>query len=525
MAFIPNTVLGSLVDRQNKIKRQIGNVLVNSEYDNNIEKSMDDSIGMKKHGYHNQLEKGGEGSRGGKIIGHTKSGKPIYDTFSHSAHKDFTHQDHYDAQNLHKKNIIKKHGKDAFTEQYKYANEDKEYDTAHKHFNRGYKMEQNAEKEKRESMPKATFSAKPDVKDDHYDDSQLKEQSTRHSSDYNQLSPHQQEKYDKHVERGANNVKTDKDVEDLHYSALDKVKNLKKSIEVYTLDSINRFRDDLSKAFDNEEISEADFEKGMRDVNGLQKKIITNKLGHQQTVFVRVNKDESEHHFNHGDKVKFEHGGKQKTGVIKKLKDHPVTDKFGTAHIEDEQGNKYSKSLRAIEHHQDSDANQTHTPVATAATISEVEEDQGVKRYSESDQDKPKSREEEHAHHAALKSELKRVNPKLHASNWENHDLSTADASAMQVINKQLKHQIRQSGGNTDVQPEKKETKLVTQQSILDNKRGVGGLKDLADYSKQEQSLGKKAYDGVKHSISGTKTTERMESTSERPDMKKNTKK
>jgi len=30
------------------------------------------------------LRKGGEGSRGGKIIGHTKSGKPIYKTLSHT---------------------------------------------------------------------------------------------------------------------------------------------------------------------------------------------------------------------------------------------------------------------------------------------------------------------------------------------------------------------------------------------------------------------------------------------------------
>jgi len=52
---------------------------------------------------------GGEGSRGGKVIGHTKSGKPIYDVSGHSwgpkahgAHmakhaKDFSAQDHKDA--------------------------------------------------------------------------------------------------------------------------------------------------------------------------------------------------------------------------------------------------------------------------------------------------------------------------------------------------------------------------------------------------------------------------------------------
>jgi len=39
----------------------------------------------------------GEGSRGGKVIGHTKSGKPIYDKFSHPSHSSFTQADHKDA--------------------------------------------------------------------------------------------------------------------------------------------------------------------------------------------------------------------------------------------------------------------------------------------------------------------------------------------------------------------------------------------------------------------------------------------
>lgn len=46
-----------------------------------------------------EIEKGGEGSRGGKIIGHTKSGKPVYDSASHEGHKDFTKEDHHDAAN------------------------------------------------------------------------------------------------------------------------------------------------------------------------------------------------------------------------------------------------------------------------------------------------------------------------------------------------------------------------------------------------------------------------------------------
>lgn len=43
----------------------------------------------------------GEGSRGGKIIGHTKSGKPIYMNHSHSSHTSFTEHEHRQAAALH----------------------------------------------------------------------------------------------------------------------------------------------------------------------------------------------------------------------------------------------------------------------------------------------------------------------------------------------------------------------------------------------------------------------------------------
>ena len=47
------------------------------------------------------IEKGGEGSRGGRVIGRTRTGKPIYDTFDHPAHANFTRNDHFDAGNTH----------------------------------------------------------------------------------------------------------------------------------------------------------------------------------------------------------------------------------------------------------------------------------------------------------------------------------------------------------------------------------------------------------------------------------------
>jgi hypothetical protein len=42
------------------------------------EKILDELISSKEKSMDTNIEKGGEGSRGGKIIGHTKSGKPIY---------------------------------------------------------------------------------------------------------------------------------------------------------------------------------------------------------------------------------------------------------------------------------------------------------------------------------------------------------------------------------------------------------------------------------------------------------------
>lgn len=51
------------------------------------------------------------GPRGGKIIGKTRSGKPIYDSHGHSAHKGFSHADHADAAVAHldKMNQASKH--------------------------------------------------------------------------------------------------------------------------------------------------------------------------------------------------------------------------------------------------------------------------------------------------------------------------------------------------------------------------------------------------------------------------------
>lgn len=57
-------------------------------------------------------KKTGAGSRGGKIIGHTKSGKPIYATNAFNIkHKDFSHEDHEHAREILAKKAGEHHEK------------------------------------------------------------------------------------------------------------------------------------------------------------------------------------------------------------------------------------------------------------------------------------------------------------------------------------------------------------------------------------------------------------------------------
>lgn len=52
------------------------------------------------------IRAGGEGSRGGNVIGHTGLGKPIYRNAQHASHDNFTATDHKEAVDAHQK-IIK----------------------------------------------------------------------------------------------------------------------------------------------------------------------------------------------------------------------------------------------------------------------------------------------------------------------------------------------------------------------------------------------------------------------------------
>jgi len=71
-----------------------------------IEKAFEDLIGIEtdpvEKAFGNLLKKG-EGERGGKIIGHTKSGKPVYahKQAHHIDHTNWSVQDHHDASRIH----------------------------------------------------------------------------------------------------------------------------------------------------------------------------------------------------------------------------------------------------------------------------------------------------------------------------------------------------------------------------------------------------------------------------------------
>lgn len=58
---------------------------------------------LKSYGIGTEIEKSkGEGSRGGRVIGHTRSGKPIYSKKIAEEYSSFSKKDHEDAAKLHK---------------------------------------------------------------------------------------------------------------------------------------------------------------------------------------------------------------------------------------------------------------------------------------------------------------------------------------------------------------------------------------------------------------------------------------
>jgi len=90
-------------ERKKKLKRCVGHVKAQGKDESSAYAICQTSVkGMDMENDLNKAGKSGEGSRGGKVIGHTRSGKPIYDNPSHEGHKNFDHNDHAEAANLHR---------------------------------------------------------------------------------------------------------------------------------------------------------------------------------------------------------------------------------------------------------------------------------------------------------------------------------------------------------------------------------------------------------------------------------------
>ena len=59
-----------------------------------------------------RVDAGGEGTKGGHVIGHTGSGKPIYMKHGHSSHGSFTQAEHKEAETLHRQKALTMKGGD-----------------------------------------------------------------------------------------------------------------------------------------------------------------------------------------------------------------------------------------------------------------------------------------------------------------------------------------------------------------------------------------------------------------------------
>lgn len=94
-----------------------------------LKKAMKDNITSKEH-KEDMVEKS-EGSRGGKIIGHTKTGKAIYQNKNAYDHIDYNKQDHIDAFHAHAKIVNEHKDKNTPESTYLYSKHSKIAETHH----------------------------------------------------------------------------------------------------------------------------------------------------------------------------------------------------------------------------------------------------------------------------------------------------------------------------------------------------------------------------------------------------------
>lgn len=126
--------------------------------------------------------------------------------------------------------------------------------------------------------------------------------------------------------------------------------------QVFSLEDVNRFQNDLNKAFQANQITADELEKAKKDLSRLAMRQVFDKNGHKRVVYVKVHEDEHgkthETDYDKGHKVKFHKDGKEFSGTVKSMKYHDKTDKVGTAMVEAD-GKTYSVSLSKLKHHED----------------------------------------------------------------------------------------------------------------------------------------------------------------------------
>ena len=205
-------------------------------------KDFDDLDGMSKS-EQTDIEKAGPtgvGSKGGKVIGYTKSGKPIYDSHNHASHANFTFQDHKDAAKVNEKKMA-----EITTEV------EKKYQTIHDKDSKGFPTKEAGERttKQEEEFRNLGYQKHATASDAHKiyarnikdkqakstDDNTKIKSDEQQSKEYSGLDKKQQQRYDSHIE--SNDISsgaTKRDVHNMHEAAMKhatKSAKVKKAIE------------------------------------------------------------------------------------------------------------------------------------------------------------------------------------------------------------------------------------------------------------------------------------------------------
>ncbi len=207
---------------------------------------------------------GGEGSHGGHIIGHTKSGKPIYES-GKTGMGEHTEQDHRDAGKVHA-NLAKEYHEDvenAHDFKGEKASKKQQHHLGMAQFHNRAADVKRANESGKKAMGKSDKATK-------FDESQGKTGKAAKTTIEEDLKDHK-------------NIKKSQDDDD--------DTNTGKTL-IFTPEAITKFTDDLTKAFEAGEIGVDEIEKGMKDLSKLTKKTMTDKNGNQRTVYVLTNKPE-----------------------------------------------------------------------------------------------------------------------------------------------------------------------------------------------------------------------------------------